>query len=449
MNEVNTAKEVCRIIKDNGFLVFFAGGCVRDSIIGRDNNDIDIATNAKPDQIIKLFKHVIPTGIEHGTVTVIFGDYQYEITTFRSESDYSDGRHPDKVILHDDPKVDASRRDLTINSIFYDPIEDKHLDYFNGINDINNRIIRFVGNPMDRIHEDRLRALRAIRFSAQLNFDIDKDTIDAIKNISIASDPLKGVSIERIRDELVKILLSDKPSKGIYLLKEVGLLDIILPEIIPTYYTMQSPKWHREGTVFMHILLVIAGTPKDLISRVAALLHDIAKPVRMQIVETKDGWWKYSNKGHDLKGADMARDILTRFKFPNEDIDSICTTISQHMDAHDLPKMTKMCRVRRFVGQKNFDTIYNLAIADDFGAYNSCEHKFIETVSKYRDLYPIMLPSPIITGKDLISLGYKPGESFKRVLDLIYDKQLNGCEDKDELLKYIKGVWNNVNKDKL
>ena len=303
INPPRNAIEICRTLHDAGFESYLVGGAVRDSLIGRNPNDWDIATNALPIQVASCFGKVIETGIEHGTVTVIIDGDGFEVTTYRIDGGYSDGRRPDSVLFSNSITEDLARRDFTMNAIAYDPLSGDTVDPFFGVRDIENRIVRAVGNPDDRLREDTLRALRAVRFASVLEFDIDRPTLDAISRCKLS------VSAERIRVELVKGLCSVKPSRFLVILRRFGLLEQIIPELLPAFGCGQN-KYH-EHDVWCHTLLVTDATPNTELLRLAGMLHDVSKP---SVKGAHPVTGEATFYEHEKVGADNVADIIALAK---------------------------------------------------------------------------------------------------------------------------------------
>ncbi|MBQ9627021.1 MAG: HD domain-containing protein, partial [Treponema sp.] len=378
-----------------GFEAYLVGGAVRDEIMGKGAHDWDVATNARPEDVIKIFRRVIPTGIKHGTVTVHFMKKAIEVTTFRTESDYSDGRHPDKVEYAGRIEEDLSRRDFTMNAMAAS-LKDGHIvDPYGGADDIKARVIRAVGVPHERFMEDGLRPVRAVRFASQLGFKIEEKTWAAI----LRDDILKkaaGISLERFRDEFCKILLSPVPSVGLKLLEESGLLKIFVPELLQGRACVQSDErgFHSfdvldhnfyacDGAVLRGGSQACEQSPADrlLILRLAALFHDVAKPSCKRVVPAEgDGGrqslsseqslsgGKITFYNHEIAGEKMARGILVRLKFSNAQIDAVCHLIKEHMFNYE--SSWSDAAVRRFVqrvGAQNIDALFDLRLADIYG----------------------------------------------------------------------------------
>jgi len=324
--------KIIKVLKKHGFIAYFAGGCVRDMIMKRDSYDYDIATNAHPEKIIELFPKTIPVGIQFGVVIVLLDNQQYEVATFRKDLDYKDGRHPESV-LFTDPKEDAERRDFTINGLFYDPLADKILDFVDGIDDIKKGVIKAIGNPYDRFSEDKLRILRAVRFSARFKFPIEENTLIAIKK---TASKINEVSPERIRDELIKIFMGPNRGNALQLLHDLEILQYILPEVEAMYGVEQPKEFHPEGDVFVHtkILLDYLGDNPSHVLAFAGLLHDVGKPDTY--VEATD---RIRFNCHEIVGAKIANKILKRLRFSNEDRKNIVLYIKEHMKFMHVQKM--------------------------------------------------------------------------------------------------------------
>lgn len=320
---------------ENNYETFMVGGCIRDSLLSKEPKDYDIATSALPNITESLFEKTIPTGIKHGTITVLLDKEPFEVTTYRVEGEYKDNRRPDEISFVTNIKDDLSRRDFTINAFAYNSKEGLK-DYFNGLEDLQNKIIRTVGDSNKRFNEDALRMMRAIRFASQLDFNIEKSTLDGIKK---NKNLLKNISSERIRDELCKLLLSDNPRKGLNLLKDCGVLDVIIPELTSLIGFNHKTKDYNED-LFDHTLSVVENTPNDLILRLSALFHDIGKP-----------------KVNDNISEDITRKILTRLHFDNKTIKSVCILIKEYMNV--LGNSTDI-DIKRFINRTSKENIYSL-----------------------------------------------------------------------------------------
>jgi tRNA nucleotidyltransferase (CCA-adding enzyme) len=429
----------------NNYKAYIVGGCVRDSLLGKQPNDWDITTNALPDQIMNLFLKTMPTGIKHGTVTVVVDGDNYEVTTFRIESAYSDNRHPDQVFFTSNIEEDLSRRDFTINAMAYNPSESL-VDAFNSEADLKNKIIRCVGNADERFKEDALRMLRAIRFSTQLNFELNKDTLNSIIH---NSSLIENVSLERIRDEISKILICTKPSIGIRLLQQTGLLEYILPELeICVGFNQHNPHHHLE--VFDHIMEVLDLTPPDLVIRLAALFHDIAKPKCLTMDENGSGHFYM----HEIESAKETEKILKRLRFDNNTISKVCILIREHMQGHNKLKTPSIKKLISRVGTENLNSLFELNIAD-IKAHKPPHNLDIiyelkEKTSKIiNEKQPLAVKDLKINGIDLINADIPKGKSIGAILNTLLDKVIENPElnEKDILLKQALEIYNNCKKD--
>ena len=412
-------KNILEKLHTYGFSAHVAGGAVRDMIMGNTPHDYDIATSAKPAEIKQVFNKTIDTGIKHGTVTVIENKTGYEITTFRQDGNYADGRHPDSVTYVDDVKEDCKRRDFTINAMMYSP-RDGIIDYFNGQKDIRNKIIRCVGKPERRFREDALRMLRAVRFSATLSFKIDYHTEKAIRK---CAPLIKRVSSERILEELNKILLSPNPD---YFreLKRLGLLHYIIPELNRCFGEKQKNKYHIYD-VGEHIMHALKNTPPDFILRWSALMHDIGKPCCSST--DKDGIIHFY--GHHRESRRIAVDVLHRLRMDNDSIKSISILVENH-DVRVEPTPTAVKRTLQRTGTELFEKLLILQKADNMAkniAHYPEKLKRINAVSKiYNEIIaegqPYLVSHLVINGSDLIKLGYRPGRSIGDTLKSLIDE---------------------------
>ncbi len=430
--EYQVALRIVKRLQDNGYIAYFAGGCVRDIQLNRPFSDIDIATSAKPKEVISLFKRTYNVGISFGVVCVIEEDLTFEIATFREEREYLDGRHPETILYTDNPKLDAIRRDFTINAMFYDPIEDKLHDFSDGLGDIKRGIIKTVGSPNERFSEDYLRILRAIRFSVRFNFELDKETEESIAHFATS---LSKLSFERIRDEFNKILLGPNPSKAFRIFYKLGILKAIFPELHDLVGVKQSEIYHPEGDVFEHTMLMLdhISKPNALLGW-AILLHDIGKPSTTEIGE--DG--RIHSYQHEEYGAKMTEDILKRFRFSNKQNKEITQAVRFHMKYAHIDKM-RAKKWRKIIADDNFILELELHRIDCISSNGKLDN-YVLLLDRYKELQnePI-IPEPIIFGKDLMDLGFKPSRLFKKILNTISDMQLeNSSLTKEEAIDYIK-----------
>ena len=359
-NEYNTLKKVVNTFSENNFECYLVGGSVRDLILGNVIQDYDFTTNAHPHEVMKLFSRVIPTGIKHGTVTVLLDKYTIEITTYRADGKYLDGRRPESVSFSNSLKEDIKRRDFTINGLAYDLFKNQVIDYIDGIKDIKEKIIRTIGDPIERFNEDGLRTYRACRIASKLGFDIEDKTFNAIlKTLDVA----KKISIERIRDELKKILLTKKPSLGLEYLRKSGLLKQVLPELDACYNVGQN-KYHIHDIYYHSLYSCDAASADNIIVRLAALLHDIGKVPTKQLGRAGD----FTFYNHEVVGAKITRHLMKRLKFSNDEVNSVNNLVINHM-FHYTDEWTDGA-VRRFmrkVGVDNLEDVFFLRLADRKG----------------------------------------------------------------------------------
>jgi tRNA nucleotidyltransferase (CCA-adding enzyme) len=451
-------KHICSELIHNGHQAFIVGGAVRDSFLGKVPKDFDIVSDATPENIKKIFKNynVLEMGISFGIVTVICNNTPYEIAQMRTDGDYTDGRRPNGIQPINEIELDLARRDFTINSLAYHPLNRIVTDPFSGVIDIHNKIINFVGNPSERIREDKLRILRAFRFMSQLNFTFSKETYNAIFDHFIHGGTFVGVSQERITEEFSKILLGQNATQTIKLMMEMNILPLIIPEL-KELLEPHDNEYHSEifppfgNSIFSHILYVLLAAEvrtneKNLELMLAALLHDIAKPrCRGKKANGKSNFHK-----HDLFGSELVKDILTRMKYSNNIIANVSELTRQHMNIHNLAgKMNKVYKIKRLISNPNFSNMFLLGICDTLGTAgnngvpNQIEADvLINQIENYIKLYGTTLEPPLITGNDLIEAEFKPGPIFSEVLYKTHNYQLNGETNKDKLLRYAKGLFN-------
>ncbi|MCF6284086.1 MAG: CCA tRNA nucleotidyltransferase [Candidatus Hydrogenedentes bacterium] len=416
-NQEAKARAICATLREAGFRALFAGGCVRDRIRGTAPKDYDIATNALPPEVAEVFPRTIAVGASFGVVIVVDDGEHFEVATFRKDGPYLDGRRPSRVDFVDEEE-DARRRDFTINALFYDPDTEEVLDYVGGQEDLRRGVLRCVGEPAARFTEDYLRLLRAVRFSARLNFGLAPDTRAAM--VDGAPNILK-TSPERIREELTKMLTEGYAHRSLTLLDETGLLKVVLPEIDAMKGVEQPPNFHPEGDVFVHTMLLMKHLEGPCSATLAfgALLHDVGKPATQTFED------RIRFNCHAKVGADMARCICRRLRFSNDDTDRIVWLVAQHMRLAAIPEMRESKR-KRFVREEGFDELLALCRLDCLASIGTLDT--IEWIQAYRANVPeeTMRPAPLITGDDLIAMGYTPGPKFKELLRAVEDAQLEG-----------------------
>lgn len=448
------------VFEENGYEAYLVGGAVRDVLMGKNPSDYDVATNAEPQEVTRIFKKVIPTGIAHGTVTVHFMKNEIEVTTFRTESDYSDGRHPDNVAFTRNLNEDLSRRDFTMNAIAASLKDGKITDPYDGQKDIKNKIIRTVGNPYERFLEDGLRPIRAIRFSAKLNFKIESETLKSISAPEII-EKTKTISLERFRDELLKLMQAEKPSEGLKIMEKTGILGIFMPELMPCRGCIQTDfRGFHEFDVLDHLFYSCDGAPKEKINvRLAALLHDTGKPASKKIVPTPQGETVTFYR-HEQYSAEIARKLLFRLKFSNAEIDNICHLIENHMFNYE--PQWKDSAVRRFlvkVKAENVEDLFDLRLADIYGMRNTPVRlhdsqtaklllEFKERIEKEQQKKSALsLKSLAVNGKDLMEAGIPGGKELGTILNELFETVLEdpAQNKKDTLMAIAKKIYENRN----
>ena len=428
--------EFARELDAAGFACFLVGGAVRSLISGTQPNDFDIATDALPADVMKVFRRVVPTGIRHGTVTVLYRGLSIEVTTFRSEADYSDGRHPDSVEFVGDIDTDLARRDFTMNAIAIDLRSRELFDPHNGQADIANHLIRAIGNPETRLQEDALRVLRAVRFAARLEFVVAPATLAAVRS---QREGLRKVSIERIREELEKLLLAERPSTGLRLMDETGLIPIVLPELGEGVGVEQ--RGDHIYDVFTHALLACDAAPRgNLVLRLAALLHDVGKP--RCLAPNKLG--ENTFHGHDSESARMVEEILRRVRFPTATQHAVAHLVRNHMFTYT-PEWTDAA-VRRFiarVGEYQIDQLFELRRADTYAlrgewhdtrGLDAFKLRIADVLS--RD-HALSRGDLAVDGDDLAARGIPRGPAMGTTIDYLLETVLDDPSQntRDQLLQ--------------
>jgi poly(A) polymerase len=431
------AAEIVANLKEAGYEAYFVGGCVRDYIRSEKPQDYDIVTSARPENVRKIFPRTVSVGERFGVLLVVENGVSYQVATFRKDEGYEDGRRPSKI-SYTFAEEDVKRRDFTINGLLLNPDTKEIIDYVGGRDDIERKIVRTIGDPERRFAEDNLRMLRAVRFAANLDFEIDPATVAAIKGNSAA---IKNISAERIRDELSGILIRSGARKGMELLSETGLLEELLPEIKALQGVLQPPVFHPEGDVWEHTLRMLSLLPRpdskaDLRLAWGVLLHDVGKaPTRS---EDEKGVHFYH---HVEIGVKMARGILERFRFSVDEEKTILALVREHMVFMNVMKMRPE-RLKRFLRMADFDLHLELHRLDCLGShgmldyYEFCRQKLIEYSGE--DLRP----APLLTGQNLIEMGFKPGPIFKEVLLAVENAQLAGeIKDATQARDYVSKGW--------
>ncbi|MFQ5844421.1 MAG: CCA tRNA nucleotidyltransferase [Planctomycetota bacterium] len=412
------ALRIARTLRGAGHEALLAGGCVRDHLRGVEPEDYDVATAATVDQVRGLFRRTIPVGEAFGVAVVVEGDHRCEVATFRKDVGVLDGRHP-AAVRAADPRTDARRRDFTINGMFLDPDSGEVLDFVEGREDLRRRAVRCIGDPARRFEEDRLRMLRAVRFATVLDFTLDPGAAAAAR---AAAPGVAGVSAERVREELNRILLSGRGGRGLGLLLELGLLPVILPEIAAMVGVDQPPRFHPEGDLFTHTRLVLDGYRTGGIEvALGALLHDVGKPT----TRTVDERGRTRFPGHSDAGADLSDEILARLRYPTRTVKRVHDLVARHMDWPNLPRMREAKR-RRWLLRDDFDLHLELHRLDCQASHGDLSiHEYARRERRNLDEEPPPV-RPLVCGTTLIEMGYRPGPAFGKILEAVVDAQLEG-----------------------
>ncbi|HWG59910.1 MAG TPA: CCA tRNA nucleotidyltransferase [Candidatus Acidoferrales bacterium] len=436
MDAHSLAEEICGKLRAAGRQAYLVGGCVRDILLGREPEDYDVATDAEPAEIQRLFPNNLAIGAQFGVIVVMQDSVQVEVATFRSDVGYSDGRHPDRVVYSKSPQEDAQRRDFTINALLLDPQNNREvLDFIGGRSDLREGIVRAIGDPARRFSEDKLRMMRAVRFAARFGYTIEPATLAAIEELA---PEIRRVSAERVRDELTKILTEGAARRGFELLDQSRLLPEVLPEIARTKGVEQPPQFHPEGDVWTHTLLLLeklpARAPVDLAW--GALLHDVGKPPTFRAPSEPGGRIRFDE--HAETGARMAEAICQRLRFSNSDTQQITALVANHMRFKDAPQM-KPATLKRFVRLDRFEQHLELHRMDCLSSHGSLT--IYDLVRRFLAETPAeeVRPAPLLTGDDLKELGLRPGPLFKEILGAVEDAQLNGrVRTRDEAVRLVR-----------
>jgi poly(A) polymerase len=413
------ARDIVARLQQAGHTAYFAGGCVRDQLLGKEAKDYDIATSALPEQVQRLFPRVTDVaGKSFGVVRVMAGDESFEVATFRQDGPYKDGRRPESVRFVT-AQEDAQRRDFTVNGLFFDPVADRLIDYVEGEADLRAGIIRAIGNPADRFAEDHLRLLRAIRFAARLFFKIEPKTWEAIRQGARA---IRTISAERIRDELNKIFTAAKPEIGLDLLDRSGLLREVLPDIAALHGVEQPPQFHPEGDVYQHVRLMLEKIEEpNLELALGVLFHDVGKKPTARVDE--DGRIRFNE--HESVGAEMAEQIMTGLRYDNKTIQTVREMVQYHMQFKDVPKM-RPSTLKRMMVRPTFPLELELHRIDCASSHGDLRHyeylkERLETMSAEE-----IDPPPLISGHELLAMGLHPGREVGKIKDAIRVAQLEG-----------------------
>jgi poly(A) polymerase len=439
------ATSVVKTLRQRGFTAYLVGGCVRDLLLGREPKDYDVATNATPEQVMQIFPETYAVGAQFGVVLVPVPEgeivdsvegsshaHAVEVATFRSDIGYSDGRHPDEVRFSTDPRQDVVRRDFTINGMLLDPLSGEVLDYVSGRADLTAGMIRTIGDPELRFAEDKLRMLRAVRFAARFEYEIERFTFAAMQKMAAQ---VRVVSRERVRDELTRMLIEGHGRRAFLLLDESGLLEHVLPEISAMKGVQQPPEFHPEGDVFVHTLLLLDHLPQPCPLTLAwgSLLHDVGKPATFRRAPDRIRFDE-----HVDVGVKIAEQICERLRFSSDDTEQILALVDNHMRFGHVSRM-KESTLKRFMRLPRFDEHLALHRADSLASHrNLATYEFIR--KKQQEIPPeTMRPSRVITGEDLIAQGHVPGPKFREILNAVEDAQLEGrLLSRDAALEFVR-----------
>jgi poly(A) polymerase len=453
MSTRSAAVQIIRTLRDRGHQGFLVGGCVRDLLLGREPADYDVSTDATPDEVMRIFPQTFAVGAQFGVVLVPLkslgmepiaepegygGSHPHaiEVATFRSDGSYTDGRHPDSVRFSRDAEHDVQRRDFTINGLMMDPLDgDRVIDHVGGQKDLKQGIIRTIGDAERRFAEDKLRMLRAVRFSARFGYPIEESTFAAMKRLAV---DIQQVSNERVRDELTKMLTEGRARHAFELLDESGLLQEVMPEAVKMKGVAQPPQYHPEGDVWVHTLLLLDKLEPHGSPTLAwgALLHDIGKPPTFKVAPDRIRF-----DGHDEVGTRMAEEICRRFRFSNEDTEQIMALVADHMKFAHVEKM-KESTFKRFVRMPQFEEHLELHRIDCLSSHGLLDLYYFTREKMASMPAEEVRPRPLISGYDLIEAGYTPGPRFSEILTAVEDAQLEGqLHDRDAAMEFVRRAY--------
>jgi poly(A) polymerase len=450
---------IVQTLRQQGFQAYLVGGCVRDLLLGRRPKDYDVATNATPEQVMTIFPETYAVGAQFGVVLVPVPEAPperdvasnvstensdcvdagasthtraVEVATFRSDIGYSDGRRPDEVRFSQDPREDVARRDFTINGMLLDPVSGEVLDFVGGRKDLEDKIVRAIGDPERRFAEDKLRMLRAVRFAARFEYAIEPGTFAAIQKLA---GEIRVVSRERVRDELTRMLTEGHARRAFLLLDESGLLPEVLPEISAMKGVQQPPQFHPEGDVFVHTLLLLDNLPHPCPPALAwgALLHDVGKPPTFRVAPDRIRF-----DGHVDVGVKMAEEICRRLRFSGGDTEQVLALVDNHMRFGQTTRMSEST-LKRFLRMPHFDQHLALHRADSLASHGKLStYEFVK--EKLAAIPPEkMRPVSLVSGDDLIAAGHIPGPKFREILEAVEDAQLEGrLASKESALEFVR-----------
>lgn len=433
--QAELALRTATVLRDAGHTVFYAGGAVRDRLLGKEPKDYDLATSATPEEVQALFPKSDAVGEHFGVILVKGSGEAIEVATFRTDGSYTDGRHPENVVFST-PEEDAQRRDFTVNGLFQDPFTEEIVDYVGGRADLEKGILRAIGTPSERFQEDALRLLRAVRFATVTEFKIEPNTRTALEE---NAHLLEQISLERIRDEFSKIIESKNRARGLDLLVDIGMAKVFFPELLDLIGCEQPPQWHPEGDVYVHtrIALDLLGeAPLSLC--LSVLLHDIGKPA----TQTWDAEQKrHRFNGHDAVGAEMAEVILKRLRHSNKMIEEVAFMVSRHMRFMHVQDM-RVAKLKRFMSAETFPQELELHRVDCESSNGFTDNLDFLKLKREEFANEPLIPTPLITGKDLITeIGLSPGPQMGEILRVVQTEQLEGrLVDRTQALAFVKTI---------
>ncbi len=428
------ALDIVRRLREAGFIALYAGGCVRDEVLGIPAKDYDIATDARPEVVQRMFEHTVAVGAKFGVIMVVIGGDSFEVATFRADAPYHDGRRPSSVRFGT-IEEDAKRRDFTIGGMYYDPIAGRLIDLVGGLRDLRAGVVRAIGNPYDRFEEDHLRVLRAARFAARLNFSIDPATYAAMKR---AAPTLTGISAERIGEEMVRMMTEGGAARGMDILLETGLMNVLLPEASAMVGCGQPENFHPEGDVYVHTRLAVSMLDPGCSETLAfgALLHDVAKP---RCRAEQDG--RVTFYGHTEQGAEMAAEIMARFRRSRFVQERVAYLVKNHLRLCMAPRM-RAATLKRMFAEEGFDELLELARLDALSSSSYLGHYHFCRRARTAMTPTEMRPPRLISGNDLIRMGFAPGPRFKTILGEVEDLQLDGAlKSRQDALEYVRANY--------
>jgi len=431
MPKEEKARAILRRLRERGFIALYNGGCVRDRLLGLTVKDYDIATDARPEVVQRMFDETVAVGAKFGVIMVIVDGDPFEVATFRADAPYVDGRRPSSVRFGT-IEEDAKRRDFTIGGMYYDPFQERLIDTVEGQRDLRAGIIRAIGNPYERFAEDHLRVMRAARFAARLNFVIEPETHKAMR---LAAPLLPKISAERIGEEIVRMMTEGGAARGMDIMVETGIMKEVLPEVLPMIGCLQPANYHPEGDVYVHTKIAVAMLSPECTETLAfgILFHDIAKP---NTRAEQNG--KVTYYGHTDIGAEMATAILARLRRSRAVQERVAYLVKNHLKLTMAPRM-RTSTLRRMIAEDGFDELLEVSRMDALASSSFLGHYHFVRRAMNEITPAQMRPPRLVNGRDLIGMGFTPGPAFKNILQEVEDLQLDGeIADRDAALAYVR-----------